>query len=97
MKPVAFLRIASVLTLIHSILHTIGGVFGKPDPGASATAGQFRAKGQVSFRWRDPDCHYASVDYLNCFQAVRNLCDFHTDRNRQPGHRLACPTGGVSA
>jgi len=38
MKPVAFLRIASVLTLIHSILHTIGGVFGKPDPGASATA-----------------------------------------------------------
>jgi hypothetical protein len=30
MKPVVFLRIASVLTLIHSILHTIGGVFGKP-------------------------------------------------------------------
>ena len=30
MKPVVYLRIASVLTLIHSILHTIGGVFGKP-------------------------------------------------------------------
>jgi hypothetical protein len=29
MKPVLFLRIASVLTLIHALLHTIGGVFGK--------------------------------------------------------------------
>jgi len=38
MKPVVFLRIASVLTLIHSILHTIGGVFSEPDPGAAATA-----------------------------------------------------------
>jgi hypothetical protein len=36
MKPTLFLRIASVLTLIHSILHTIGGVFGKPGPGAAA-------------------------------------------------------------
>lgn len=30
MKPTVFLRIASVLTLIHAVLHTIGGVFGKP-------------------------------------------------------------------
>lgn len=30
MKPVLYLRIASILTLIHSVLHTIGGVFGKP-------------------------------------------------------------------
>ena len=36
MKPVVFLRIASVLTLIHSILHTIGGVFGKPVNAAAA-------------------------------------------------------------
>src|SRR5215472_5768700 len=36
MKPVVFLRIASVLTLIHSILHTVGGVFSTPDPGISA-------------------------------------------------------------
>jgi hypothetical protein len=36
MKPVIFLRIASVLTLIHSALHTIGGVFGKPSPGVAA-------------------------------------------------------------
>ena len=35
MKPVLYLRIASILTLIHSILHTIGGVFGKP-PSAQA-------------------------------------------------------------
>jgi hypothetical protein len=37
MKPVLYLRIASVLTLIHSALHTIGGVFGKPAPGVAAT------------------------------------------------------------
>ncbi len=37
MKPVLFLRIASVLTLIHSILHTVGGVFGKPAPGIAET------------------------------------------------------------
>lgn len=36
MKPAIFLRIASILTLVHSALHTIGGVFGKPTPGAAA-------------------------------------------------------------
>lgn len=36
MKPALLLRIASVLTLIHAIMHTIGGVFGKPMPGAAA-------------------------------------------------------------
>ena len=38
MKPTIFLRIAAVLTLIHSILHTIGGVFGKPLPGPAEQA-----------------------------------------------------------
>jgi hypothetical protein len=38
MKPYHFLRIASLLTLIHAALHTIGGVFGKPDPGPAALA-----------------------------------------------------------
>ena len=37
MKTVVFLRIASVLTFIHAILHTMGGVFGKPDPGVAAS------------------------------------------------------------
>jgi hypothetical protein len=37
-KPVVFLRIASVLTLIHAVLHTVGGVFGKVDPGPAAVA-----------------------------------------------------------
>jgi len=36
MKPVIYLRIASILTLIHSILHTIGGVFGKPPSNQAA-------------------------------------------------------------
>ena len=39
-KPVLFLRIAAVLTLIHAVLHTIGGVFGKPEPGPATIAFQ---------------------------------------------------------
>ena len=38
MKSTLFLRIASILTLLHALLHTVGGVFGKPLPGAAATA-----------------------------------------------------------
>ena len=38
MKPTLLLRIASVLTIVHAGLHTIGGVLSKPDPGAAATA-----------------------------------------------------------
>ena len=36
MKTSGYLRIAAVLTLIHAILHTVGGVFGKPAPGTAA-------------------------------------------------------------
>lgn len=38
MKPTVFLRIASVLTLLHALLHTMGSVFGKPEPGAASEA-----------------------------------------------------------
>lgn len=38
MRPTTWLRAASVLTLIHAILHTIGGVYGKTDPGPMQTA-----------------------------------------------------------
>jgi hypothetical protein len=33
-----FLRIASILSLIHCTLHTVGGVFGKPKHGAEEVA-----------------------------------------------------------
>jgi len=33
MKPALFLRIAAVLTFVHAVLHTIGGVLAEPDPG----------------------------------------------------------------
>ena len=50
MKPVLYLRIASVLTLIHSVLHTIGGVFSQPDPGvAAATVATMKANQFVVF------------------------------------------------
>jgi hypothetical protein len=38
MKPALFLRIASVLTLVHAVLHTVGGVFGKAGPGPASVA-----------------------------------------------------------
>lgn len=37
MTPKIYLRIASILTFIHSVLHTIGGVFSGPSPGPAAT------------------------------------------------------------
>jgi hypothetical protein len=55
-KATVFLRIASVLTLIHAVLHTIGGVFGKtpPDvqPVVTAMQGnQFLAMGVMRTMW----------------------------------------------
>jgi len=37
-KPTILLRVASILTLIHAVLHTIGGVFGKPKNGSDEVA-----------------------------------------------------------
>ena len=37
-RPVLFLRIASVLTFIHAVLHTAGGVFGAIPPGPASVA-----------------------------------------------------------
>lgn len=38
MKAAVLLRIASVLTFIHAVLHTVGGVFGKTPPGSASVA-----------------------------------------------------------
>jgi hypothetical protein len=38
MKPKLFLRIAAVVAIVQAILHTIGGVYGTPEPGAAAAA-----------------------------------------------------------
>ena len=38
MMPALFLRIASVLALAQAVLHTVGGVFGKPGAGAARAA-----------------------------------------------------------
>lgn len=38
MQPTTWLRTASILTLIHAILHTIGGVYGAPSPGPQQAA-----------------------------------------------------------
>jgi hypothetical protein len=46
-KPVVFLRIAAILTFIHAVLHTIGGVFGHVDPGPATVAVQAMKTNQV--------------------------------------------------
>lgn len=38
MKPAPFLRAASVLTILHALGHTLGGVFGATPPGPQQTA-----------------------------------------------------------
>lgn len=56
-KAALFLRIAAVLTFIHAVLHTIGGVFGKPEPGPAAVAveamkmNQFLLMGHMRSYW----------------------------------------------
>ena len=56
-KPVVFLRVAAVLTFIHAALHTIGGVFGKAEPGPATVAveamkaNQFVLMGNVRSYW----------------------------------------------
>jgi hypothetical protein len=56
-KTVLFLRIAAVLTFIHAVLHTIGGVFGKVGPGpasiaaAAMQANEFLVMGNMRSFW----------------------------------------------
>ena len=57
MKASLFLRIASVLTFIHAVLHTIGGVFGKVEAGPASVAveamktNQFLLMGHMRSFW----------------------------------------------
>ena len=57
MRTTLFLRIASVLTLVHAVLHTIGGVFGGAAPGAQQAAvtamqiNQFQVMGVTRTFW----------------------------------------------
>jgi hypothetical protein len=55
--PTLSLRIASILTFVHAVLHTIGGVFGTPAPGvqqatiAVMKANQFPVMGLTRTYW----------------------------------------------
>ena len=56
-QTVLFLRIAAILTFIHAILHTVGGVFGSTAPGAATIAvhamkaNEFLLMGHVRSYW----------------------------------------------
>ena len=90
-KPVLFLRIASVLTLIHAVLHTVGGVFGKVDPGPAAVAvqamkaNQFPLMGNMRSYWEFYRGMGLAVTIFLTFEAVVfwQLGSFaRTDANR---------------
>jgi hypothetical protein len=57
MRSTLFLRIASVLTFIHAVLHTVGGVFGSAASGVAQTvvttmkAYQFPVMGVMRSYW----------------------------------------------
>jgi hypothetical protein len=57
MKPVLFLRAASVLSFLIAVGHTVGGVFGSVAPGAQAAAvlamktNQFQVMGVTRSYW----------------------------------------------
>ena len=57
MKPANYIRIAAVLTFVHAVLHTVGGVFGSISPGPEAVAAaamksnQFVAMGYSRTFW----------------------------------------------
>ena len=76
MKPVVFLRIASVLALIHAVLHTVGGVFGKVDPGPQAVAvdammaNHFPLMGNIRSYWEFYRGMGLAVSIFLTFEAV---------------------------
>jgi len=57
MKPVLFLRMASVVTFVHAALHTVNMLFGKPEPGpqqiaiAAMKSNQFLLMGMTRSFW----------------------------------------------
>lgn len=57
MKATLWLRIASALTFLHAVMHTIGGVFGKQAPGpqqaavAAMKSNQFQLMGLERTFW----------------------------------------------
>ena len=76
MRTVLFLRIASVLTLIHAALHTIGGVFGGAAPGvqqatvAVMKANEFAAMGVMRSYW---DFHMGLGLMVSVFLTVEGV------------------------
>jgi len=73
MRPTIFLRTASVLTLVHAALHTVGGVFGKPVPGpaeqvvAAMKSNHFLLMGNVRTYW---DFYFGFGLALTCFMTM---------------------------
>jgi hypothetical protein len=73
LKPALFLRIASVLTLIHCVLHTIGGVLSSPKPGTPEFAvvetmksHTFNVMGSMRSYW-DFNFGYGLITTINLF------------------------------
>ncbi len=70
MKPAIFLRIAAVLTFIHAVLHTIGGVFGKVPPGPAAIEGWVSQP-----QYPSPLKQFSSGNWARWPRRTRRACD----------------------
>lgn len=77
MKSTLFLRIASVLTLVHGVLHTIGGVLSKPRNGPEEIAvintmksHHFNVMGSVRSYWDFFFAYGLSVSLALIVQAI---------------------------
>jgi hypothetical protein len=83
MRPVIFLRIASVLTFIHGALHTVGGVFGGVAPGAQQAAvsamkaNEFTAMGVTRTYW---DFHMGLGLAVSVFLTVEAIAFWQLSR-----------------
>lgn len=102
MKTTLFLRIASILTLIHAALHTIGGLSGKPAPGLGAVAfaamhtNPFHVLGVTRTYW---DFYMGLSFAVAVFLAAEGLLFWFlgslakNPRRRSPPHPLALRPG----
>ena len=93
MKSAIYLRIAALLTLIHAILHTVDGVFGKPSPGTAAMVVATMHANRISIMGANrsyADFYFGFGIGITIFMAVLAILTWHLSnlaKERRPGIR----------
>jgi len=92
-KSAIYLRIAALLTLIHAILHTVGGVFGKPSPGTAAMVVATMQANRISIMGANrsyADFYFGFGIGITIFMTVLAILTWHLSnlaKERRPGIR----------